>query len=860
MFMARVTALALVLILSGPAAQEPTSHPWEREFPQQDVPIVWRLNAAARAADAAARLSRAPAEVETVRALVAAEDHDGLLQSLRLIIDEHPSRMAAALEAVGGSVFSFRGDTEQARRRVEALQQIVADGRRRLASLHIEEAARAERVFVTVDGTLSSGRLDMARHLRPFVDRYRGTEAGLLAEVDVIMAQGASPQMIEALDAFAARHPGTTAAAKAIYQKGFQYESGNMLRHEPRGADPIQRFERVQAAARELESGRYPESEWTRKAPSLIGRFFIPRDATIPDGSLDRLIASFEAFARTYISRASERDVVSYVITSKLPELYSLREDRTAGFERLLASLERSDEARAAVQHFRGSYYMQARDRETTEERHARLAKAKSAFRAAADEGDSAPHRRALATLASIEFNEGECAASLRTLREYVDRYPQTAWSWVALIRTGQCEETLGNLDAAIAAFRLAAETGTDVPPAQVIGRAYAGRLLEATGAIEAARDEYAQALDAWDPRFGPRYSTYVRLRPSRSSPFGIAPEAAEITSASLAQRVSHLTQALARPGGVLLAQARAHLERGDYERAVAAAARFLTEHPTSDLSADARYVAHLARLEHALVLADTERPGHDIARAEEMLDALAREPHDFAVSAARIARATMRRLRGGDATAQEREVKAALEELHARQQPQEPADGIEADIVAIRRAVFLPRGGGVYGAERWNAFKWSDATTPFFILSADLSVKRHDGEVQRFTLAHPLPAAPEALFLERDQIDLLERMIVSLGGTKRAEPTHIMQTPNQPVGGAREIVMFWNRFFPARQGHWVGWELEAYPRITEIHFTNAERTKASVRVTIGYSGGTVELDKEGGQWKARRLVGRWIT
>lgn len=858
--MSRVTALALLLSLAGPTAQEPTFHPWEREFPPQDFQLASMLTAAADAADAADRLRRAPADIETVRALVRAKDHDGLLQSLRLIVDQHPDRIAKAIEAMEDGLYEFRGDTAQVTERREMLRQIVSDGRRRLGGLTNEDAARSERAFLTVDGYLSSDRDDVSNRLRAFVDRFRGTEAALLAEVDLIMeVHSPSPEMIAELDAFAARHPGTTAAAKAIYQKGFQYHTINMLEYEPRGGDPLRRFERVQSAVRELQSGRYPESEWTRKAPSLIGQFFIPDDANIPRESLDRLIDAFEAFARTYLGQTSVTEV-TYVITSKLPELYALREDRTVAFERFLASLERSKEARPAVLNLRTSYYLNAAGRETKEETQARLSKAKAALRKAADEGDSVQSRRALATAAAVEFERGDCPASLRTLREYLDRYPTTPWSWVALIRTGQCEEALGNTEGAIDAFRRAAETGPGVHPARVLGHAYAGRLLEATGAVESARDAYVHALDAWDNRFGQTYSTYVRRPRNPDDPFSIGPDIAEISKAWLLQRSAMLTKALTTPGGDLLEQARALLTRGDFEAAGTIADRFLMDHPKSDLTADARYVAHLARLERALALADAERPGHDLARAEEMLDALVREPHDFAVSAARIARATLRWLRGIDVMEQEREVKAALADLHARQQLQEPAEGIGADIAKIRRAVFLPRGGGVYGAERWNAFEWGNATPPFLILNADLSVKGHDGEIQRFTLAQPLPAAPEALFLETDRIDLLERMIVSLGGTKRAEPTHIMQTPNQPIGGAREIVMFWNRFFPARQGHWMGWELEAYPRITEIHFTNAERTKASVRVTIGYSGGTVELEKEGGRWIAKRLVGRWIT
>ncbi len=60
--------------------------------------------------------------------------------------------------------------------------------------------------------------------------------------------------------------------------------------------------------------------------------------------------------------------------------------------------------------------------------------------------------------------------------------------------------------------------------------------------------------------------------------------------------------------------------------------------------------------------------------------------------------------------------------------------------------------------------------------------------------------------------------------------------------------------------GHWGGWEIEAFPVITGIGFTDAARTKAVAHVTIGYSGGRVELEKEGTVWVARRLTNLWIT
>ncbi len=106
----------------------------------------------------------------------------------------------------------------------------------------------------------------------------------------------------------------------------------------------------------------------------------------------------------------------------------------------------------------------------------------------------------------------------------------------------------------------------------------------------------------------------------------------------------------------------------------------------------------------------------------------------------------------------------------------------------------------------------------------------------------------------------MLERTIAVLGGSLRRVPQSVMATPNEPAGAAVTIMKLWNRFFPMRQGHWGGWEFATYPVITRIDFTNAERTKASVPVIVGYSGGTVLLEKIDGEWRAIEIVNRWIT
>jgi hypothetical protein len=86
------------------------------------------------------------------------------------------------------------------------------------------------------------------------------------------------------------------------------------------------------------------------------------------------------------------------------------------------------------------------------------------------------------------------------------------------------------------------------------------------------------------------------------------------------------------------------------------------------------------------------------------------------------------------------------------------------------------------------------------------------------------------------------------------------METPNQPIGPSLDILGFWNTFFAARAGHWGGWVLETFPIVTEIEFLNPERTKAAARVTVGYSGATVLLEKQGQTWRATALVNKWIT
>ena len=725
-----------------------------------------------------------------------------------------------------------------------------------------EEAARAERVFLTIEAQFSRDRNAWAAGLARFVEQYHGTETALLAEVDLIGNRGVSQQMLDALDSFAEAHPGTKAAAKAVYQKGFQWHTINTLGTvEPRGADPTARFMRVLDIVKELESGRYPSSEWTEKAPALISQFFFPRDAKIAPENLDRVIGAIEEFAATHFHLNAEfpgDGGLAYLLTSKLPDLYEQKGERTAGTERTLSRLERRVADPAVVRYLRGLFYLRAQEGEAPDVRQARLDNAREAFRGVSAEGRALVHRQALATLASLDFAERKYADARALFQKYAASYPDSNWAWVAMLRTGQCEEALGNPDAAARAYLAVTQNQPDLTMAQVLGHEYAARVFEIAGDLDRALAAHQRALESWNSPLV-RYSSYWRRSPADNDPFVRGGDAGEVFKELLQPRIAQLKRSLALPGGALLEHGRVLLTRGRHDAAMKALQQLVAEYPASAAAREARELGHQARLERALDLAAAGRPPEDEAGALKELEDLAREPLDFAVTAARMARASLQ-ARRGEASAAEASLLAALKDWHGARRVIPPSAGLEADVAEIRRVVFLPRGGEIYGERGWNAFKWSSTPPPFTLVNSDVRVKLHDSAITRVTLIQEFSEAPSAVFFNTDQIALLKKMITTLGGTKRREPGHIMETPNQPVGDSMQILAVWNRVFPSRPGHWGGWELETYPVITEIEFTNAERTRAGAKVTIGYSGATVELEKQDGRWVAKRLTNQWIT
>jgi hypothetical protein len=191
---------------------------------------------------------------------------------------------------------------------------------------------------------------------------------------------------------------------------------------------------------------------------------------------------------------------------------------------------------------------------------------------------------------------------------------------------------------------------------------------------------------------------------------------------------------------------------------------------------------------------------------------------------------------------------------------PRPAAPGsLDAEADAVRHTVFQPMASGVFGPGGRNA-EWPRSLPLFLIAPATLPVQESSGRVRIVSASRPLPGYENTLYLAQQDLEFLERTITILGNSRRHIPQSVMATPNQRAGAAETIAKLWNRFFPMRPGSWGGWELATYPVISRIEFTNPERTKASVPVTVGSSGGTVLLEKTGGEWRAIEIVNRWDT
>lgn len=864
---AAASVVAWPPLAGGRAAGQvpPASEVGTREYPEYDSAIVQLLLTGAETKRADHLLAEEPAGAETARTLLTRNRPADALAVLHRIVADHPDRIRDAFVDLPFSTFG-----RDAAGRFEApLAELIAATRARYPDLSAEDRAWVEREIDALERP-SDWRRPETRdaRLRAFIEAHPNTGAALVAEAELLIRTPGSQERLDALDAFARRHPGTKAAALVLDRLANDLSFGNLGRGADRYADPTDRFFRLVDLVREFSRADAPSRPLAETGRNrIIGFNISDRTRFDSDTNVRRLIDAYREFvAADFVlsARGVASDGIGYVITSKLFGLYGRVGDPIAGVERLLADLEEEVDDPLAVRYLRAHFYLRLlREGEPGGAGEPGfLDRAASTLRALADEGRGPYSRRGLATLASVYFFERRYHEAAAIHREFVAAYPTAAYAWVAHLRLGQALTELGDLEGAAAAYRGAADTAGAPPIAPVLGGAFEADVLAGLGRADEAANRAASAAAAWDADYGDRYRAGAQQqRLPGQEPLALD-DAMTVTREGLEARASELRVSADAPGGADLERGRWLLGRGETDAALAALARATGRGRGSVVEPAARLFRHRTRLAAALHRADVLNPDRDESAALEGLAALGGESPDSAVLTARAAHATLLALRGREAEGASR-MRDALDAWLTMQTPAAapPADTLEADVLAIRRAVFLPRGGGIYADQRWNAFQFSSVSQPYMLVDPEVVVKLPDGTSTRLMLRQPLEDYPSVIYVTADEIEQLTSVIRALGGNARGQPAQIMATPNQPVGRAQDIREFLNRFFPMRQGHWSGWELETYPTITDVEFLDDARTKAAVRVTIGYSGGTVLLEKTSDDsWRATGMTGLWIT
>ena len=864
----QIVGALFLTILNVPSvwAQSTRSDLW-LDFPTYDQTFMWYLRRGAEVKQGKRLLAQHSPSVDTFKGLAGTGRRDDALVELKRILKApDAAQTIAALHALSETIFTFPHDQS-----AEPIRQTIAPARARIAQLPREDAARLAREILIIDQWLEGQEASRKwpERLTQFVRDYEGTEAALLTQVDLLMLDSRQIlKQIDDLDQFARDHPRSNAAAKALFHQGFQLQSNVPITGlEPRGSDPTERLLRVAAIVKELESGKFPRSEWVEKAPELLINFFVS-DTPPPrysPANLDRAIETYADFVRTHLQMPnallSIDNSLGYVISSKMGNLYELKGDRVGGIERLLDDLEKTASNPAWVQLFRAQFYARQSSAGPEADRGSMAAKARAALTTLVSANRGAASRHALAFAAAFAYYQRDYARALPQYQKFVSRYPSSSWAPIAALRIGECYEQMKDWPKASAAYTRAAIFAKDAY-VRVLGGAFASRTLDAQGRFDESLSAAKTALNSWDADYGFEYSIRSLQAPLASVITGPVVDTLRVTRDDLSARVATLDHDLRQSGGRLLARARWQLDQNQFTEAIDTLTTFLKQEPGSPALPEARSLLHRAQLESALDLAAVEGAHYDPAKALAALEAITKEPFDSFVATAALAQAALK-LTQGQASEAEALIGKTLDLWVTTQRDlnRQPLSSIDADVAEIRQVVFRPLGDlPIYGGGRWNAFEFPAALPPFVVVRADVQVKTADDQVSRHTVYQRFPDLDRVLLLKSDELSLLARLLPTIGGTKRRTPAYIMETPNQPVGDSMQILSLFGRFFQARPGHWGGWELETYPQVTQIEFDNAERTKANAHVTIGYSGATVVLEKVNGKWRAVRLTDQWIT
>ncbi|HXT71447.1 MAG TPA: hypothetical protein VN700_16950 [Vicinamibacterales bacterium] len=852
----------VVLLFSGDSLESQELTPdaaLRREFPSDDWQLLGLVQRSMNAREAERGLREAPGAAATMRRLVEAHRLDDAIESLEAGTRGSFDELMAMLDALGERMHQFQMDA--ARGYVERVAAIVSPLRGRLATLPREDAARLAWRLMSLENQLGNrGSAGWRERLAAYVGEYRGTRQGSLAEVQAITAGNISPSSQAALDAFARAHPGTDAAAAALYQKGFDLgHNAQSVGGEKYGEDPLDRFLQVLAIVEDLET-KYPDSEWARKAPSeLVVSFYFRSSPPVnfKPGSIDRMLTEYQRFARSHFTAATGIDLANnlgYLLSSRMAELYAIQGDRVGGVEKSLADLETHVEDKRAVELFRAEFLLR-------ESRSGRVPfeKADAALSTLAEATAGFYSRKAAALLASRRMYERDYSRALVAYESYVARYPASPWTWVARLRAAQCLVELGDLNRAAAMFETLATVEVQEPVAVVLGSALAAQTYEAMGLFDRSLAAYQRALASWSNDYGPELTPAPSQARVPRPATGESTTRRAITQENLADRVASLERNLKTSVGPLLERAAWQIDARRFADARSTLAQAAKASRTDSDRTAVRQLDHRAQLELAMELLAVEGP--DAISAFKALDAIAPLPFDANVGFAGLAKGTVMFRNGAEEHARIT-MNATLDAWRDSQQSLRaavPASPLAADIAAIRNVLFRPAGRFEQLAR--VAFSEHDPfVAGYVVTNPDVRVTMADGKTTRITVYQEIPEQTRTIFWTTEDIAFAQRLVGTLGRTRAPATAAPGQAPNRPTEADLGAMKFWNASFATHKGNMGQWVVQTYPIIVNVTFLDDARTKAAIAFRLNYEGATLIMEKTNGAWQAIRLVNQWIS
>jgi tetratricopeptide (TPR) repeat protein len=787
----------------------------------------------------ARQLREMPDAPETFETVVLMERADLAAQVLGRLIRDRPEQAAWAFEVLARrNIFRYPTPTSGLTQPPAGnpLPGLVAEARRQLPRLTPAAAAQLELAIIFVEPETSGPAPNMKRAdaLRALIAKYPGTDVALEAEVDLLTSTTASrAAWIQPLEQFAKQHPGTTAAAKALSEKAFQTARNLNFRNQ----DPTDAYLDVLAIVADLRSGRYPTNWWSARAPWLAIEMS-PSNPQFAAGNAERLLAGYIDFVKANFRLPADSQMaegVNGVVTNQIFQLYERTGEGIAGVERRLTELERIDSVRA--RYLRGAFYVNRLADAPATTRPALVQKAVDALTDVARSGAGLYSRRALATLASLLYAEGNFKAAQAAFADYLAANPDTPWSWVAAIRLGQCSHLLGDLAQAITAFRTAATRYAAVTLARQLGHAFAGRANEAMSRFDEAVVDYQRALEQWgDLRRTARMEGYAR-RDSGAWTY------VDVQGLALKTRLDELRASLATPEGTQLARARTLLTNNDRAGAVAALDVFVRAYPKSTLAPDARKLLRQTRLELAVEQAGPANAPGDEAGALAALTAIDSQPWDEFAGVAKFVAATLTARRGLRAQA-DTMMTAGIRDWQNNQAMAERTLPIEIadDVAAIRGQIVALESPTASWRTR---FEWKRAPDPVTVFNPHITVQLFEAVPQRETV-YPTSSPKSAIFMHSEAMELLVKALNAL-------------SENDPGRGPlarvpQAMANFVGTHLPLEMGMLGGFtSFASIPNVQAVTFTNAERTRATATIRTFSSGGALFLEKTGNNW---RVVG----